>query len=200
MPRGFFILVLAFAACQSSEETEFPPGLAPLGDNTATLPGESGESVHIVTGAADGYDYGHARGRLRTDMNAVWEALGDPEVLINRRDIDRWTVTRDTEPAYEMSYRIHSVIEEIVTVEYDQDWRFGRTDEVIIGRYQKTQGSSFISVLEGSVIARPLSDDMVEIELVQHLGAVGGDDSTIVDYLQLSFDSLRARVHGQPLP
>lgn len=204
-------LVLSVSSCGGDDASTFAPGLEPLETSTAVRPtAPSGqqcpEAVNVVTGDTAEYTFGHARGCLHATLAQVWEAMRDPEVGVDRRRVGEFTVTRNVEPQYPVSFRVHNVVHDIIDIEFDLTWRLGpiegTNDEprVVSGRYQKTYGSTYIQVLAGSVVARPLDTGVVEIEVVRHLKGTGVGAAEIDQYLRDFFASVAARVHGMPLP
>ena len=152
--------------CFSDVETPFPPGLEPLEEGMAPAPAPVDgdpypETVTMVRAFAPYTPRTHAvhaRGYVRAPVVDVWAALRDPDVGADRRTFREWSTTYDVEPEYDYSYVIHSVIENVIVVEYDVTWRHG----VVLGtleaptlasaRYQKTAGSAAIDALQGSVV------------------------------------------------
>lgn len=204
-------VVSALVACGGDEATAFPPGLEPLETSTATRPSATGaqscpEAVNIVTGDHGDYEFAHARGCVAGSVSSVWEALRDADVTVDRRRVNTWMTTRDVEPQYPVSFRVHNIVRDVVTIEFDITWRLGVVEgtaqepRVVAGRYQKTFGSTFISLLAGSVVARPLDENTTEVEIVRHIKSTGSGAADARAYLQDCFDSLVARVHGRPLP
>lgn len=192
------LIILLTLGC-GAEETPFPPGVAPLEENLAPEP--EGEEVAIVAGEADDYRWAHARGRVRGSVSETWAAFKVPEVVVDRRRIDAWETTYDVEPDADFSMTIHQVIHEVVTVEYDLTWRQEGVDEDVVGiRWQKTLGSPLVDILRGSVVIRRLEDDLVEIEVVEHLGAPSTREEDLTGYLADLHASVVAHVHGDPLP
>ena len=204
-------LTLAFAGCGGDDSTNFAPGLQPLETSTAARPtATSGqqcpETANFVSGDAGAYAFAHARGCIHGTLAQVYEAMRDPDVTVDRRRVSTWTVTRNVETEYPVSFRVHHVVNDIITIEFDQTWRLGPIDgtvdepRVVAGRYQKTFGSTYIEVLAGSMVARPLDTGVVEVELVRHLKGTGVGAEEAEQYLRDCFQSLVARVHGMPLP
>jgi hypothetical protein len=214
-------LTLSVAACGEDEATPAPPGFAPLEVSTATRPTATTgqrcpEAFNVVTGerdvfnpetqAREQYEFAHGRGCIHGTVAAVWAAVRDPAVTVDRRRVSEFTVTRDVEPQYPVSFLVHHVVRDVVTIMFDHTWRAGdlegTTEEprVFAARYQKTFGSSFISLLRGSIVARPLDGETVEVEIIRHIksSGSGADDARV--YLNDCFNSLTARVHGRPLP
>jgi hypothetical protein len=214
-------MTLSVGACGGDESTPAPPGVAPLEASLAERPrAASGqrcpEAINLVTGERDAtdprtmvrerYEYAHGRGCVHGTLAAVWAALRDPEVTVDRRRVSEFMVTRDTEPEYPISFRVHHIIRDIVTLEFDSSYRLAplvgtvESPREVVLWYQKTFGTSFITILRGTVVARPLDDETVELEHVRHIKSSGAGAEDARTYLDDTFNSVVARVHGRPLP
>lgn len=209
-------LAALLIGCFGEEETPFPPGLEPLEEeNLATLPPAQEdepypeELVMVRDFAADASERTpsvHARGYVRASVHDTWEALRDPDVGADRRVFSAWTVTEDVEPEYDYSYVIHSVITNVITVEYDVTWRHGvvvgtlAAPTVAAARYQKTAGSTAITDLRGSVVLYEVEPGVTEVQIIEYLNAVASNHRNIESFLRDMFAELVIRAHGGELP
>lgn len=206
------LLLPALLACKGKEVTSnAPPGLQPLEEeNLAKAPTRSGdaypESMNVVSGETDDYAWAHARGYVHADLATVWDAFATPEVVVDRRRVQEHDVTWDVEPEYDVSFILHNTSYDIVTVEFDLTWRQGATagtaedpDEVTI-RWEKTDGSAFVYLLEGSVVLLPADDDVTEVQLIEHLATAGSGAEEVEAYFADLFDSVLAHIAGEALP
>lgn len=207
------VLALILGGCFGSEQTPFPPGLEPLEEeNLATPPMGTVEQpypeelVMVRSMAAPRTPSVHAIGYVRRPLLDVWEALRDPDVGADRRTFARWSATDDVEPEYDYSYVIHSVIENVITVEYDVTWRHGviegtlEAPTFVSARYQKTSGSTVIQTLEGGVLLTAVTPDVTEVEIIEHLRAFESSHENIEQFLADMFAELVIRARGEPLP
>ncbi len=207
-------LALACAACFGSESMEFPPGLAPLEESTAPEPapvdGDATPEV-VTTFKGDEGDYGfaHARGYIHAPITAVFAALQQPGTVVDRRRVNSFEVTPNVETGYDVSFRIHNVVNEVVTVEFDTTWRQGvaqgtaEAPEVVLGRALKTDGTAFIDLLEDSVVLTKVADDRTRVEIVRHRASIKGTEEDMNDaevFVRDFYGSLREVAHGRPLP
>lgn len=206
--RGILVAAcLLLGGCFGNERTEFPPGLEPLEPNLAPSPGDDAPEVLAFTrGERGDLAWSHARGFVRADLETTWAAMQVREVSVDRRKVARWTIEENVEPEYEVSYRVHNEVDSIITVRFDITWRQGliegtaESPELVAIRYQKTDGTVFISNLSGSILARSLGD-VTELELVEHLDASNGaGHEEIESFLNDYYGSLLAAAHGRPLP
>lgn len=204
-------LSLGLAACGGDEVTAFSAGIEPLEPVQAPAPAARGdvrypEAIVTVTGLAQGYEWAHGYAYVQAPLARVYEALRDPEVTTDRRRVTEFTVTLNSEPEYPYSYRVRNVVRDIVTLQFDMDWRLGpyegtpESPTAVIGVYQKTWGSSFLSLLRGSVVARAVSPEVTSLEMVRHIRAAAAGRNDAEQYLEDCFASIVARVHGRPLP
>ncbi len=190
------------------KEVVFPSGLEPLEASTAPVPEGEGkpEELLLVDGESEDYIWAHGRGYLQTTLEEVWMALQMEEILVDRRAVDEWTFVANVDPGFDASFRVHNVVHDVVTVEFDVDWRMGReqegqeTHEALGVRFSKTEGTAFITLMEGSIVAWPADEGVVELELVWHLRAVQEKVTHMTGFMKDLFEELRATVHGEALP
>lgn len=206
LPAGWLLLVVV--ACQPEAPIEPPDWAAPLEEtNRAPKPTpvdgdaypEALETVHGDTGT---YLWAHGRGYLRAPLDDAAAALQDPEVIVDRREVTSWTVERDVDPDAPVSFRVDHVVENVVTVSFSTLWRQGSVGGVppYYARGLKTEGTEFIAHLEDSIVLLPVSDEVTAIELMRHREAAMGGPAETARYLRDVFESVRARVHDEPLP
>ena len=200
-------LALTMAACTTT--TPLAAGVWPLEDNTAPLPsagpGTYPQTLSIVTGSQDAYDWAHGKAWVQAAPADVWRALQDPEVLVDRHGTDSHAVTVDDEPEYAFSFSIHYTKS---IVAWDEQWRHGVSQgtfalpEVALIRYQKVAGTSFIALLEGSITVREVPGERAVsiVEFINHIKATGADTNTAVTTLHNQFSSVLAKLEGQALP
>lgn len=204
------IVLLSLLACQKTVVTPFPAGLEPLEDCSAGFPGSEGdtpEEARSVSGEGEEHLYAHVCGYVNAPVEDVWEAIQDPDVVSDRRRIAEYSlVERDIDPGYDVSFLLRYVVEDIITVEYDVEWRQGvweADDEDLLSvaaRFQKVEGSSLIELIEGSIVLAATEDGLTQFELISHHKSLG----YTADDLELKatdlYDSVVAYSHGDPLP
>ena len=192
-------MILWLLAC-GSKETVFPAGLEPLAPNAAVSPDDGSESVDVVLGSDESFDWANARGTIHAPLADVWVALKQPDTTVDRRAVDEWTTEFDVEPEYDVSYVVHTRVVDLVTIEYDLTWRQGAIDEdVIAARWQKTDGASIIDLLEGSVVLTAV-DEGTSVEIVEHLQTPADEADRLNSFFTDLWASLVAASHGDPLP
>jgi hypothetical protein len=193
-----------------NETTTFPSGLEPLEPNTAPSQDMAPyqETLQVVTGASPDYNFAHGRGYVMADPGTVWSVLMDPEVVVDRRQTDSQTWQLDTEPQYEYSLKLSYTVNKILSVSWDEAWRYGTitgtpaAPELAIIRYQKVWGSTFIRLLEGSITILPTPDDpgVTEVQFVEHVNAVQSTTDNMKQSMIDRFNAIVARSHGQSIP
>jgi hypothetical protein len=194
-----------------NEESPFPPGLEPLEENTAPDPESTPddpypEVVSIVHDDGLDYSWAHARGFIKAPTSAVWAAMQEPLTVADRRRTDEQLYEFGVEPEYEFSFLTHYVVNDLVTVEWDEVWRFGAIegpkDAPVFGlaRFQKIYGSSFIDLLEGSMIVYEIDENTSEVQFIEHLDALMTGSDTVAGYMGDLYESVKERAHGRPLP
>ena len=206
------ILGLLIVGCFGSEVTEFPDGLEPLDENTLEPPMGTEDDPYpeeyVLEGSNAGrYDLILGRGYIHAPLAEVWAAYQDPAVGADRRTSPEWSSTPLEDDTYDASYVVHHVTHDIVTVEWDVTVRHGLVEgtpeqpETVAIRWQKTEGSTLISTIEGSLVLRSVGEgDITEIELAYHARATGAGIDTYVRYMQDVYDDALAVIHGEPLP
>ena len=201
------VVALLLSGCAKPEVVEFPSELAPLEENKAPWPSSSdGEELEIVSGGDDSLWWAHARGYVQAPAAEVWQHLRDPDADVDRREVDEWVVTPDTEPRFDDSYTIHCVVHDLITVEYDLTWvhelQAGKevAPDRVMAHWSKTDGTAFITLLEGTLLLEPESATITRIEYVEHLEAAQRDDETIAQYLTDLHATIAALSRGEPLP
>jgi len=205
-------VALLASGCFGNEVTEFPDGLEPLGDNDIDPPEGTADDPcpeEYVLEASGGsrFDTILGRGYIKAPIEDVWAAYRDPAVGADRRTSPEWSTTPLEDPQYDDSYLVHHVAHDIVTVEWDVTWRHGlvagtdEAPELVSIRWQKTNGSTLISVIEGSLLLTPACDGAAtELELVYHASAAGSGTDTYLRYQRDIFEDAVAVTHGRPLP
>lgn len=204
-------LALLLGGCFGNEVTEFPPGLDPLGENDLAGPGTEAdptpEAIELEATSGGRFDVLLGRGYIHAPIVEAWRALRDPVVSVDRRTTSEWSSEPVPDHPYDDSYLVHHVAHHIVTVEWTTTWRHGVVEgtadapELIAIRWQKTDGSTAISVIEGSILLRPVGAGAVtEVELVYHVRTLGADRDTQLRYLNDVFTNAVALAHGDPLP
>ena len=205
---------LCVSGCFSEVETPFPPGLEPLEDNVAPAPepvdGDPYPETLVMVRQLAPYTPRthsvHARGFVRAPTADVWAALRDPDVGADRRTFSDWSATQVVEPEYDFSYVIHSVITNVIVVEYDVTWRHGVVEGtlerplLVSARYQKTEGSSAIEDLQGSILLREVEPGVTEVAIIEYLRAVASGHENIESFLRDMFAELVILSHGGTLP
>ena len=205
--RGF---VLA-ASIGGSGGAGFPNELQPVGGNQAQPPAPEPcepypERLELVTGSARGFKWTNARGFVHAPLSAVWQALQDPEVVVDRRKVASWKVQTGVIPGAEASYRINNTVHDLITIEFETTWRLGvalgtrDAPEAVAAVYRKTGGTHVIKRMEGSIVARKVSDSVTEIELVEHLDALMRATESGASYNRDLFAAIAARAKGAPVP
>jgi hypothetical protein len=195
-------LLVVVAGCQSNVTTPFPPGLEPLEDNPVML---TAVEEGLVTQTTDHpYVKIYGRGYVAAPPATVWAAAKAPGPNIAVCSTDQQAVTENNDPAYEYSFLVHYTVNNILTVEWDDQWRFGTVGDMpFLGmiKHQKTQGSDFITLSEGTIEVTETADpNVTELSFVEHLDATSAGISDVLKGVQHNYDALVAVSHGNPVP
>lgn len=203
--------LLLAVGCGHRDGIDFPETLglleanrAPAIDGTASDPWP--ETIVFASGKTDGRYWAHARAYVHADPSSVYQALQVPAVLVDRREIDAWTVAWDTVPAYDVSLTLQQTVDDVITVHYDTTWVLEVQDASGLGvtalaaQWDKTDGTPFIDLLAGSLVVRQVEAGISEVQMVTWLEAALRDETTLVSYLGDLHTDIVAEVHGEPLP
>jgi hypothetical protein len=196
------VVVVALVGCQDDISTPFPPGLEPFSDDgePALLDGTIVET--LVTGSDDSdFIRVYGRGFIFAPPATVYSVAHDPQVMIATCSTTTQTLTLDNED-YDLSYLVHYYVDDILDVEWDDQWRGEPiTDELTMIKHQKIQGSDFITLSEGTVELFATDDaSITEVRFVEHLDAVMAGAGDVIDGMQSNYDRLVAASHGNPSP
>lgn len=209
------VAALALSACngKGDDAVAIPSDLAPLEDNTADYPEARSdepypEELVMVSGEADEYYWTHARGYVHASLADTWAAWSTPEACIDRRVVGDYTITEVEGSDYDVEFIVHNVVYDIITVEFDNTWRQdaveGTADapELVYGRWAKTDGTTYIDLIEGSLELKPVEgeDAITEVSLIEHLDGATSTEAEIEAFFTDMFDSVVALAHGEPLP
>ena len=201
------------AAVVDGSTSPFPPYLEPWEDPNEAVPPAATptemypEEITFLqrrwTGGAASV---HARAYVRADVSTTFDAVRTPLAGADRRESVDFTWEDDVDMRVPFSHRSHLIIPDVVTVEFELTW----LSDVIEGsveaptmtatRWQKTWGTSAISLLEGSIVCVPVNDSVTELLIQYHLDSIGGGHETIENYLNGYYVSILALVRGEPLP
>jgi hypothetical protein len=205
--------LLASAGCQDNIATPFPVGLEPLEDNLVPVQqgGDKLEMLRTTSTDVDSEIAIYGRGYVLVAPTAVWPASKVPEANDAVCSTNEQIVTPNNDTVYEYSFLVHYVVNNILTVEWDDQWRWGTiqdgtgsgSDAAFFGmvKHQKTQGSSFIELSEGTMQVTATDDpNVAELAFVEHLKAAGGGVSDVLAGVQHHYDSIVAVAHGNPIP
>jgi hypothetical protein len=191
---------------------EFPEavGFTPLevvSDEVAWPDPAGPDAIQVVFGPTLGHAWAHGRGYVHHPIDKVYQALRDPGASRIKAPGEHWTATLDTEPQFPISFGIHyTVYTSVVTVEWDIQYRAGVAQgtevapEVIGMRYQRTCGSSHISLESGSLRAYPSETDpsATKLEMVGWLVADTQGPSDVGGTLEDWFGFLTAKLASLP--
>ena len=199
------MLLLIAVAC--TPEVTFPEGLQSLApDNQATWPAEGAEDIDVVGGVTDDdLIWAHARGYVHASLAEVWTALQDPDVVMDRGDVDEYEII-GSEEGFDVSFVTHCISYNVVTVEWDMAYRQSAVagsveePEVVALRAEKTAGSEFFEVLTWSLHVREEEEALTSWEFVYQMLSIQKDSEPLEGFAQEFWIDAVATTHGDPLP
>ncbi len=206
--------LLVSAGCQDDIATPFPVGLEPLEDNLVPVQqgGDKLEMLRTTSTNVDSEIAIYGRGYVLVAPTVVWPASKIPEANYAACSTNEQMVMPNNDTTYEYSFLVHYVVNNILTVEWDDQWRWGTIQDGTgsgsdasrffgMVKHQKTEGSSFIELSEGTMEVTATDDPTVaELAFVEHLKAAGGSVDDVLTGVQHHYDSIIAVAHGNPLP
>lgn len=209
-------LLALVPGCWSDATNPFPPGLEPaaavneasfpVGDATTPYPERLDVVLTYAEDAAGRPPSVHGKGYVLAPLRDVWAALRDPDVGADRRAFSTYTVRQDTEPEYDFSYAIDATVTNIITFHYTTAFRHGVLEgsvddpTAIVEVWQKTDGSTIIAELRGSIIARAVTPTVTSLEMIQYSRTAMSNHADNEAYLREVYDATVALSHGLPLP
>jgi len=201
-------LALLASGCQDNLSTPFPPGLEPFDDDRepSKLDGTVAETL-AVDSTAEPLIKVYGRGFIFASPAVVYGVTHDPEVMLAACSTTSHSVMAGNEPEYDLSFLVHYFVDNILNVEWDDQWR----GDVVQGslaaptlamiKHQKIAGSSFISLSEGSIQLLATDDPAItEVRFVEHLDALMASEADVIDGMQSNYDRMLAVSHGEPIP
>lgn len=209
---GFGLLLLPLAACYSNVDTEFIASLSAWEENAADCPSpqdgvEYPETINMVVAERwEGAPNVHACGYVRRGFDETWEAVTDPLVGADRSPNTDTTFEFETQPEYRVSYiatlDIDDIIDTVIELTWIHDIVEGSVENPRVGatRWQKTAGTSAVSLLEASLITTRVNDEVTRVEWQYHMAAAFRGPPLIMSIIQDYYDSIVEVAHGRPLP
>jgi hypothetical protein len=145
----------------------------------------------------------YGRGFVFASPEAVFEVARDPEVMFARCKTTSQSAMRDNEPEYALSYLVHYFVDDILDVEWDDQWRGDVVPDsgITMIKHQKVRGSDFITISEGTVAIVATADpEITELRFVEHLDAVMATQGDVLAGMQHNYDAMVAVSHGAAIP
>ena len=141
-------------------------------------------------------------------LEEAWEALRDDLVYVNQRTVSRYTVEQPESQIYDYVFVVNNEVDDLVTVEFTNEWRhYGNLNDKsevtdVIVRWQKTDGTDFIQLIDGSVEIIPVDgeDSVVEIRIIEHLKATLDQEANAIEFVTDMAERWRLVGHGEPIP
>lgn len=196
-------LLLPLAACGGGKPIEFPPGLDPFTDAAPACPADGDPSeITLESGRTDEYFFAAGCGWVESPFADVTAAVATPDVGVDRRAVDEWTVQEDVEEGFDVSYAVDTIVHDMVDVEYTLTWRHSLIAEgVWATRWQMTTTNAFVNLIEGSLVASEDEGGATKVELIEHIDAIrDSDEERITEFLTDFHTSIVAVAGGGALP
>lgn len=198
-------VLLGTSACNHDITTPLPPGVEPIDEDGTTPPDARAgdpypEDMHLEGRSRDDLTIAVGNGYFHADLATVWKAFATPNVVADQ-GADELSFRSDSEPEYQVSFVVHNVVHDVITVSWDVTWReiaskgTREMPEEVRVRWQKTEGTGFIETFEGSVGLFPVSPGVTRLELVQRIQAHGQTIDKTVRGSRSLYDRVVAAIH-----
>jgi len=201
-------------ACQENVVTEFPDGFEPWEEHAAPLPDAVGADacpetlVFVRNPRYEGAWNVHGTACIHQPIATVFASVQE---ATTSRD-PTTTTTFEALPVMpeecDGDYQTSVHVDDIVDVDFRTCWRHAVVTEDELGglsvtatRWQKVWGSSFISVMEGSIVLTPLESDpnITVVRYQYHLEALSSSNATVESFLTVIYERLRDHANGVAL-
>ena len=213
---GLGLVVSCLPGCFDNASTPFPPGLEPWESVNLAPPPEPTEAdpcPETITFARvapwRGATSVHARACIHAPLSVVWSSIQNPQTGRERTSTHPpFMVLPELIPdECDGLYQTQVHVDDVVDVDFRICWRHavieGTHEAPLLTstRWQKVWGTSIITTLEGSLLARPHPEDpsITELEYQYHLDALIDGPERIESYLSAIYGRLRDDAHGVPL-
>lgn len=207
-------LLALLPACQENVVTAFPPGYEPWEEHMAPLPAAVGSDpcpetlVFTREERWMGAWNVHATACIHQPITTVFASVQDPTTS---RDPTTTTTFMPIDPPMaeecDGDYQTEVFVDDVVDVTFRTCWRHAivlgdeTAPELTATRWQKVFGSTFISVMEGSLVLEPFEGDpnITVVRYQYHLDAVSSSNATVENFLGVIYGRLRDHANGVAL-
>jgi len=221
--RPLAAAVALLAAGCSSETTVFDAGVEPL-EVPAAAPAEwpamptTPGALALLTGSRMGspekpaHSWAHGRALLPASIAQVWSALQWRTGVLLAVYPDTPTVEctpiERPEPGYELSYGVKEIPRGGALYQqnwFQVNWRAATTRDAaqaiqkVNVRAQKVDGTTWISLLQESIVATPAPGGGTQLEIVRHINAPDESPASAGEWIELWVAALQAELAGAPL-
>lgn len=204
----WLVSLLVLAGCQDDISTPFPPGLEPFEDDAEAAAIDAPRAENLVTRSEDpDFIRVYGRGFIFASPTRVYEVAHDPAVMVAVCSTTSQTVDVGNDPTYELSFLVHYFVDNILDVEWDDQWRGDvvagtlEDPDLLMIKHQKIQGSDFIELSEGTIQLLATEDpEVTELRFVEHLDALMASEGDVIRGMQSNYERMREVAHGNPIP
>lgn len=153
------------------------------------------------------HHYSHMRGWVHADAQLVWEALREPDVMVDRRVIDSYIVkNQDFRPDVDFSWVFASDMTiQGREIEFDITWLHTvdqgelEAPELVVARWDMTDGPDFIDRISGSIELEAVEPGLTEIRGIFHMRAFPQGTGSMEQYWKDLHADVLAVLDGEPV-
>lgn len=214
--RGLvWIGVGLLVGCQEPPERDFPDEIAPLEPNLAPPVDPVNGNPHpegvmsFLCGEEtepEAYYWCHARAYVAAPIEDVLAATMEPDVVVDRREVDTWEVTGTKVPDTDYSMEIDVTLFNVISVEYTLQYGYNVVEgtleepETTWCVFDTVKASDVLKILRGSMVLREVEPGITEYEYIEHLKTPLRDTAQVEQTMRDIYADVLAHVHGEPLP
>ncbi len=201
--------------CQGPTERESIDDVAPLEFNLAP-PVEPVDGNAYPEGVMsflcgeesepEAYFWCHARAYVAAPIEQVLASTMEPDVVVDRREIDTWDVTGTLVPNTDYSMEIDITLTNIIFVEYTLQYGYDVVEgtleepETTWCLFDTVRATSVLKILRGSMVLHEVAPNLTEYQYIEHLKTPLRDTAQVEQTMRDIYADVLAHVHGEPLP
>lgn len=140
--------------------------------NTTTIDTHEEGDVWVVQGG----------GCVDRNIVEVWAVLNNRDLMVWSEIDESSSSDLEPEPGIPIAYSMHYLVSKIIDVSWDMDWfhalnagSFDAPEEVVVN-YQKVNGTDYIPRWKGSMVLKPVTENVTAFAMVDEMEAAQSDE------------------------
>jgi hypothetical protein len=171
----FFVLVSASAQAQDGTCFDFSKKITEPLKKPATLRDLPYPEISKKSGQSGPKQFwAEVRGRVPRGVDSILEEIKTHETLKSKR-VSSMSIDTMEQPGYLARQKVHYKVEPFpfMTVEWTEDWGYTALGKSILISYEKTEGTSHIPHLCGSIVLTPIDPATADVFIYEEAEATG---------------------------